>query len=94
MKLYDLFDMCAYRTDYKQIGDSVNYAIDENNATKFTINAKPDGVLLVYYTRSWSTSAGPVDNDVDDTDLDNDVDDIVIYSWRNCRCLLYRFCNR
>lgn len=42
---------------------------DENNATKFTINAKTDGVLLVYYTRSWSTSAGPVDNDVDDLNI-------------------------
>lgn len=32
--LYELFDMCAYRTDYKQIGDSVNYAIDEDVANK------------------------------------------------------------
>lgn len=43
---------------------------DQNNATKFTIEAKKDGILLVYYTRSWSSSEGPAVNDKDDLNID------------------------
>ena len=32
--LTELFSKCAYRQDYKQIGDSVNYAIDEDEKNK------------------------------------------------------------
>ena len=32
--LKELFYKCAYRTDYKQIGDSVNYAFDEDVENK------------------------------------------------------------
>lgn len=43
---------------------------DQNNATEFTIEAKKDGILLVYYTRSWSSSEGPAVNDNDDLNID------------------------
>lgn len=43
---------------------------DQNNATEFTVEAKKDGILLVYYTRSWSSSEGPAVNDKDDLNID------------------------
>ncbi len=43
---------------------------DQDNATNFTIEAKKDGILLVYYTRSWSSSEGPAVNDKDDLNID------------------------
>ena len=39
-------------------------------ATEFTINAHSKGVLLVYYTRSWSNPEGPSVNDVDDLNIE------------------------
>lgn len=35
MELYNLFYNCAYRVEYKQVGDSVNYAFVEDNDTLY-----------------------------------------------------------
>ena len=48
----------------------VKEAESTTKATKFTINAQSKGVLLVYYTRSWSNSEGPSVNDVDDLNIE------------------------